>query len=705
MERRNKQLTDKLADLTNTIERQEEYLLDLRKDLHMEHEQLQAENALVKRQTMQAQQQHALLMQQIAQAQAQLAQNANANVNAGAAGGAGAGANPPPPPGLPTNEQLAEAIANYRAGAAARQAQAGNPGGAGEGNPGNPGNGEDGNAGGGNGPAPPRGNLYIPPPYQNFDTMSNLSDNLGEARGLGKVIRHLSAPLTTLLDINRRDNPDYLAQGTGHLQTLTPDYIQAALKKDQVIINQNKRIDNLTMAIENLTELFSKMQNENKTSVNSITEKTGKILPLPLATYPVEPADEAVYMKSVVAMDHVVRNIDKTVPLNKFPHDYLLEICGVSNSIVSNFRLNRQQHRQLIMSFVNSTHTLYRELSLLSNIDQIFSFANLACTSTYTRLELDNLLETWKLNYENNVLLNESISNLKTILINATGLSIDRIDQTTLYLDMLKRIRREKLPPFTIRQLDETRLQVEVESDPIELHRLILAPLKSLCSFKTRKATAVHTHAMSVEPLLSSSVADRSSSVKDFKKKSKNNKKKNKTFMEIKPWPKNKPYTKPNSNTLTQECENYFHGFCFSCGKNNHIAEKCWLYNQEPASLSLCKTCFRGFHSVCKYKGKGKNKPKKALSQKRKSRSRSRDRRDSERSRENSKEKERERDLDRESRILRLEMTLSEIKDFLRTPHYLGPVGSLKPINQKMSQSTPMIRDISQQSVSGYETD
>jgi len=74
----------------------------------------------------------------------------------------------------------------------------------------------------------------------------------------------------------------------------------------------------------------------------------------------------------------------------------------------------------------------------------------------------------------------------------------------------------------------------------------------------------------------------------------------------VPPWPANKPYLSSTGNKISQECELHFRRFCYRCGLSNHRAKQCRIYPQRTAVLTLCTTCYAGFHSTCKnpkYKG------------------------------------------------------------------------------------------------------
>ena len=57
-------------------------------------------------------------------------------------------------------------------------------------------------------------------------------------------------------------------------------------------------------------------------------------------------------------------------------------------------------------------------------------------------------------------------------------------------MGMVKRIKREKtLTQVTIRKLDEAMFEIERESNPVELHKLLLAPLKEVVGYQARRGS------------------------------------------------------------------------------------------------------------------------------------------------------------------------------------------------------------------------
>ena len=86
--------------------------------------------------------------------------------------------------------------------------------------------------------------------------------------------------------------------------------------------------------------------------------------------------------------------------------------------------------------------------------------------------------------------LNESLGQLKAISIEVLRMPIEKVCHKTLFMGMVKRIKREKsLTQVTIRKLDEAMFEIERETNPVELHKILLAPLKEVAGYQARRGS------------------------------------------------------------------------------------------------------------------------------------------------------------------------------------------------------------------------
>ena len=68
-------------------------------------------------------------------------------------------------------------------------------------------------------------------------------------------------------------------------------------------------------------------------SQNSLLEKTGRIRPNPLSTYPHSDnkAPESVYQAAVGALSQKMKTVEKSIQFVDSPYEYLLEVAALSN--------------------------------------------------------------------------------------------------------------------------------------------------------------------------------------------------------------------------------------------------------------------------------------------------------------------------------------------------------------------------------------
>ena len=249
--------------------------------------------------------------------------------------------------------------------------------------------------------------------------------------------------------------------------------------------------------------------------------------------------------------------------------------------------------------------------------------------------------------------LNESLGKLKATSIEVLRMPIERVNHQTLFMGMVKRIKREKwLPQSTVRKLDEAMLEIEREPNPVELHKLLLAPLKEVVGYQARRGSwgkpyQVHAFetalaAIDADPtsaqLPQNTLQNNGGKPKPKKQNKKQGQKnpnngqnpqnrqgqggqdrgrsksrdrdgnrnrdrsqsRNGRFTTVAPWPAHKAYLNVQGNGLVKEIQEHFSGHCFKCGHSSHRAAKCRIYTSRTPVLSLCSTCWQGFHDSCK---------------------------------------------------------------------------------------------------------
>ena len=174
------------------------------------------------------------------------------------------------------------------------------------------------------------------------------------------------------------------------------------------------------------------------------------------------------------------------------PYTFLLEICVSSNVISSQFGLAVNQQKTLIEGFIPPTSVLHKDLRLLGTLDQIFDQASINSTSILTKSEIDQKIDRWHLDLRSIDAVTQSLVELKTLYGDSEGKAYGTIKQQLLYANIIRRVKREPyLSNYIIRKLEECQLQCETETDIIELHNLIVTPLKELVANRDRNRTKV----------------------------------------------------------------------------------------------------------------------------------------------------------------------------------------------------------------------
>ena len=483
------------------------------------------------------------------------------------------------------------------------------------------------------------------------DDDNRSTDSADTGGGLHRVVTHISKPVGVLLDPETRDDPIRIERSKQHLNRLTPAYITNALSKDNIIVQQTNDIRDMQESLKDLALQMRQVLSGQHRSQNSLLEKTGRIRPNPLSTYPHSDnkAPESVYQAAVGALSQKMKTVEKSIQFVDSPYEYLLEVAALSNVSASTYGLTREQQRFLILNFVPPTSFIYKELGSM-NLEDIFYLASTNSVAILTPAELDKKLEEWQLDVSSLQKLNESLGQLKATSIEVLRMPIEKVCHKTLFLGMVKRIKREKsLHPATIRKLDEAMFEIERETNPVELHKLLLAPLKEVVGYQARRGSwskpyqvhAFETAVATIDAKMTHAQPQTNNGGTKPKQKKQNKKpgqdsnpnKQNQNkqgqkgqdrgrsksrdrdgpknrdrsqsrdgrpFTSVAPWPANKPYMNTQGNGLMKEMQDHFAGHCFKCGHSSHRANKCRIYPSRTPVLTLCQTCCAGFHDQCK---------------------------------------------------------------------------------------------------------
>ena len=140
--------------------------------------------------------------------------------------------------------------------------------------------------------------------YNRRDEDNRSTDSTEAGGGLHRVVTHISKPVCVLLNPETRDDPACLERSKQHLNRLTPAYITNALMKDEIIVQQTNDIRDMQEMLRDMQIQMRQVLTGQHRSQNSLLEKTGRIRPNPLQTYPHSDnkAPESVYQAAVTAL-------------------------------------------------------------------------------------------------------------------------------------------------------------------------------------------------------------------------------------------------------------------------------------------------------------------------------------------------------------------------------------------------------------------
>ena len=258
--------------------------------------------------------------------------------------------------------------------------------------------------------------------------------------------------------------------------------------KDKVIQTQSDKLDLMMNMMINLTASVDKIEREQTTSVKSLVEKPQSLYPNEV--YAVDDVADDIYIKAASAMANMVKTTERSMSFKESPYNYVLELCGNSNAVASNYGLSKNQQRLLILSHVPATSDVYKELKDLQTLDSLFHFTNISASATLTRGEAETQLESWHLDVSTSETMTASISRLKRLILEVAGKEYSG-NHRFLYTEVVKKIRHEKLPAWALRSLDECRVRMEQEDSVDKLHAILLASLKPLVGHKPKTAPVI----------------------------------------------------------------------------------------------------------------------------------------------------------------------------------------------------------------------
>jgi hypothetical protein len=508
--------------------------------------------------------------------------------------------------------------------------------------------------------------------------MSAIENMDGDDVGFKRLLTHIVKPVANVWDPEMRIRPEARERSMEHLRRVSKANVNRAIKTEPFFMLQQYHMNRFARGLELLQLEINNLKNDTHIKERAKIEKKGKIRPNDPGTYPRVNAQRSDWIKAVTEMRAQMTIVDRSFSFKDRPYDYLLEACGASNVIASFYRLSKEQQKALITGSVPVLSHVHKEIKMLNTLEEIFDLASLSCTTLYTKLELDSLIEAWRINLESYATMNESLGRLKCLISDASDLEV--MSPNLLYSEMVKRIKRERLPGYILRNLDDLTLRIAREDNLLVMHEYLLAALKPGVGWKGRSGVSNGTnggpqiHKLEENELLQlegpsddtpttslfkalvhqlsdTPIKDNKNHNKNDRGRSQNKKHTQNTKQKntqntntntkqntghrdkqqqikrndrsqsrpryVQQWPKNKNYLNKSGNQLTDEVLRHFSGFCFRCGLGNHRASDCRFYDRS-AILTLCNVCWSGFHDKCKnpkYRDQNQNSGQKAIAQ------------------------------------------------------------------------------------------
>ena len=469
--------------------------------------------------------------------------------------------------------------------------------------------------------------------YEALSQQSLISEDEGEAKGLLRIFTHTIKPLAVVVDAEKREDPVQLARATQHLGRISGPAIDRALRSEEIFKENDSRMQTLYGMISDLGREVDSLRSESRTKNRAQIIKSGSLHPNPVGSYPRRNAPNDHWIRAVAAFQTATKITERSLDFRERPYDYLLDLLSASNQVAQNFGLSKEQQLLLILNSIPGTGSIYKELRMMGSLENVFKLVNINCSTLSTKAELEVKIENWSLNTSSHQALSESLCVLKALHLDTDDFSCNGDTQNELFIALLKRIKRESLSPFVKRQLEEARIFLEVETNPIVLHEILLSALRGMVNAPSKKQNlSVHQsntfderspppvllaveHRPEPRPAKKVDKSQDRGRQKDRdggNKHQKNNDQKGKkekygdrsksrtryTFVE--PWPMGKSYLSKSGNQLSKEIELHFSGFCFKCGLNNHLAGDCRIYAEKGTILTLCTICRGGFHEKCR---------------------------------------------------------------------------------------------------------
>jgi hypothetical protein len=145
-------------------------------------------------------------------------------------------------------------------------------------------------------------------------------------QGLSGVLTHLSKPINVALSKRYRDDPEHVLRARKHMSKITAGYVQEALSKEHVIVQQQRAIESLINMMTSLKTEFSELLHSHRTAARAAVEKLNVLEPNPFTSYPHYDTTDDIFIKAITAMQNHTKVIEHTFIFSERPFDFLVDI-------------------------------------------------------------------------------------------------------------------------------------------------------------------------------------------------------------------------------------------------------------------------------------------------------------------------------------------------------------------------------------------
>ena len=417
---------------------------------------------------------------------------------------------------------------------------------------------------------------------------------------------------------------------------VTAENISEGIATEPLIAQLLGQIESMSAMMTGMQSKIDRLVDERRVHLLAKVEKKQPLLSLPYNRYGKVKVDDATKNKAYQTFLQQLKNVDKVIDFRTSPYNYLVESGSLSNAVAQEFSLNKEQQREMFLSSIPKTSSVYKELQGLT-LDQMFSVISTNSTSLLTTAEIDEAIDRWTIDLRDYEKLCASLSAIKALFYDRADTEEERTNHNFIFDQIARRLKREKsLPSNVLSELDVTVARIARESDPTQLQQHLLAVLKpAIRAAPSRNPLQVNK--MQTLMALDSGVIEDAGpqpaaqlqqvqsgdGQDDFPEQDgagSNNGNwddrgcyqnqyqfQKRPAQRVGPWPVGKEYVDESGYQFTTEIMDHFSDACYRCGYLGHQGKSCRIFPNNGSVLTLCEHCRSGFHEVCKFKDQDGN--------------------------------------------------------------------------------------------------